>query len=215
MNRRPRSGIIITVFLLLFPASIWLSPCNGQDVDWPRIREAFRIYSAKPSSENAERIIASLPDEFDYQNVNQKEWELTLDYLDMIDGEPFRVLEKQIRKGNESAIRVAFRTQVITDGAVTEDLLAIISEAIRSNTSVFLEKLVPLRTHDEHSVNFILERDRDIDTYTLIEDPPAREAFKKEIILRMKALKAVARPDLIEIRDYCLKKYEELLIELR
>jgi hypothetical protein len=215
MNRRRQPGIRIAALLLPFSALIWLSPYNGQDIDWPRIREAFRVYSAIPSSENAEHIIALLPEKLDYRNVDQKEWELTLNFLDLINGEPFRVLEKQIRRGDESAIRVAFKTQVITDGAVTEDLLGIISEAIRSNTLVFLEKLVPLKTHDEHSVNFILRRDSDIDTYTLSEDPPAREAFKKEILLRMNALRAVARPDLIEIRDYCLKKYEEMLLELR
>lgn len=194
---------------------IWLPPYKGQDIAWARIREAFKRYSAIPSSENAERILASLPNNFDNNNVNQEEWERTLNYLDMIDGTPFRVLESRIRQGDESAIRVAFRTNIITDGAVTEDLFAIISEAIRSNPLVFLEELAALRASDEHGVNFILRQDSDIDTYTLAEDPPSREAFKKEIILRMKVLKTVAQPNLVEIRDYCLKKYEGMLDELK
>lgn len=213
MNRRPRAGIRIGALLLFFSASIWPSPCNGQDIDWQRIREAFRIYSAKPSLENAERIIAVLPDKFDNRNVNQKEWELTLDYLDMINGEPFRVLENLIRQGDESAIRVAFKTHVITDGAVSEDLLGILSEAIRANTLIFLEELSVLRKRDEHSVDFLLRRDSDIDTYTLFDDPQAREEFNKEIVLRMKSLRTVSSPNLIEIRDYCLRYYERLLKE--
>lgn len=213
MNRRPQSGIRVAALLLLSSASIWLSPCNSQDIDWPRIREAFKIYSAKPSSENAERIIASLPNKFDYKNVDQKEWELTLGYLDLINGEPFRVLENLIRQGDESAIRVAFKTHIITDGAVEEDLLEILSEAIRANTLIFLEELSVLRKRDEHSVDFLLRRDSDIDTYTLFDDPQAREEFNKEIVLRIKSLRTVSGSNLIEIRDYCLRYYERLLKE--
>lgn len=213
MNRRPQSGIRVAALLLLSSASIWLSPCNSQDIDWPRIREAFKIYSAKPSSENAERIIASLPNKFDYKNVDQKEWELTLGYLDLINGEPFRVLENLIRQGDESAIRVAFKTHIITDGAVSGDLLEILSEAIRANTLIFLEELSVLRKRDEHSVDFLLRRDSDIDTYTLFDDPQAREEFNKEIVLRIKSLRTVSGSNLIEIRDYCLRYYERLLKE--
>jgi hypothetical protein len=213
MMKRHRSGIIITAFFLLFPTSIWLSPCTGQDIDWPRIREAFRVYSANPSTENADRIIAVLPSKFDSMNVNQKERELTLNYLDMIDGEPFRVLANLIRQGDESAIRVAYKTHIITDGAVSEDLLEILSEAIRTNTLVFLEELIALKKYDEHSMRFLLRRDDDIDTYTLYDDPQARAEFTKEIVLRLKSLRMVTRPDLMEIRNYCIKYYEELLKE--
>lgn len=213
MMKRYPSGIVISALFLLFLTSIWLSPCTCQDIDWPRIREAFRVYSANPSTENANHIIAVLPIKFDSFNVNQKEWKLTLDYLDMIDGEPFRVLANLIRHGDESAIRVAFKTCIITDGAVSEDLLEILSEAIRANTLVFLEELVGLKKYAEHSVRFLLRRDDDIDTYTLYDDPQARAEFNKEIILRLKSLRMVTRPDLMEIRNYCIKYYEELLKE--
>jgi hypothetical protein len=213
MNQRHHLAKRIAALLLSFAASIWLPLESGQDIDWQRIREAFRIYSAKPSTENAERIIAVLPNKFDYRNVNQKEWELTLNYLDMINGEPFRVLANLIRQGDESAIRVAFKTHIITDGAVTEDLLEILSEAIRANTLIFLEELDALKKYDEHSVEFLLSMDGDIDTYTLFDDPQARAEFNKEIVLRIKSLRTVTCPDLVEIRNYCINYYEELLKE--
>lgn len=210
MNLRRQPTIRIAALFIAFFASKWLPSYSGQDIHWARIREAYKTYTSSPSPQNAERLMEVLPSTFDNKSADPKEWSTTLEFLD---NEPFRALEVLIRHGDESAIRIAFRTHVITDGAISEDLLEIISEAIRANILVFLEELKALKKDHEHSVRFLLRRDGDIDTYTLFDDPQARVEFNREIMLRVKSLRTVTRPDLMEIRDYCLRYYEEMLKE--
>jgi hypothetical protein len=180
-------------------------------IDWVNIREAYKAYSISPTSENAQRLLVTLPDKLDNITADAEQWSSTLHFI--WEQEPFRVLERLIRQGDEFAIRIAFKTTVITDGACTEDLCTLISESIRVNPLIFLEGLYALIKKDEHLVRFILRRDDDIDTYTLYDDPQARVEFNKEIRLRMKSLRTVNRPDLIEIRDYCLHRYAKMLKE--
>ena len=182
-----------------------------QNIDWRNIREAFKAYCQSPSIEKAKRILSVMPVEFDNRTADFKEWVSTSDYIH--EDEPFRVLESLVRKGDEFAIRIAFRTLEITDGAFTEDLCSLIAESIRVNPTAFLEEAKYLIDDNRkgHLLNRILNSDYDIDTLALEENSPAQVEFRKEVQLRIKSLVTVTSSDLLSIRDICIGKLKGML----
>lgn len=184
---------------------------NRQNIDWRNIREAFKAYCQSPSPENAKRILSIMPVEFDNRTADFKEWVSISQYI--YEDEPFRILERLIRKGDNFAIRIAFRTLEITDGSFTEDLCSLIAESIRANPTAFLEEAEYLIDHNRKGklLDSILSSDYDIDTLALDENPPAQVEFRKEAQLRIKSLETVTRSDLLSIRDICIGKLKGML----
>lgn len=178
--------------------------CLGQvekdtKIDWEILREAFKAYCELPSVENAEKVLVALPGEFDNRALDAAQWSLTVSYI--WEGEPLRVLEELCRKGDKSALKIGFRTLLISDGAFTEDLMSVISESIRAKPRAFLEiakDFLDNFPHKEDSLDGILLRDSDIGILDL-------DALRTEYQLRIESLSAINSLRLIEIRDACIR----------
>jgi hypothetical protein len=189
---------ILCIILLNFSAA---QQNTKQNIDWTKVREAFEAYCEAPSAENAIKILAALPDNFANREADFKQWVSTSRYV--YEGQPFRVLDNLVQKGNKFALRVAFKTLFMSDGAFGEDLCGLIGRAIRVNPVLFLEE-IKISGQKGHMLDSILAGQIDADEYR-------PEVVKKEIQLRIYSLKTVDRPDLLELRDICIYKLKESL----
>jgi hypothetical protein len=185
---------------------------NQSNINWDEIRRAFGSYCQSPSSGKAIWILSIMPKSFDNRTADHEQWTSTVDYI--YEHERFSVLERGIRKGDSFATRIAFKTLNISDGAFTQSLCALIAESIRANPTVFLEELKALfESGDEGDLVYsILRDDLDTDILAIEENPQAKQEYAREINLRIKSLETVTRPDLIDIRNYCLRKYRAMFI---
>lgn len=208
MVKRLMTAAILCTLVLNFSAA---QENKIKNIEWEKIRAAFKAYCESPSVDSAKKILFFMPVEFDNRAADFEQWVSTSEYI--YEHEPFIVLENLIRKGDNFAIRIAFRTLLITDGAFTEDLCSLISESIQADPTTFLEEADRLLDNNRkgHLLNSILRSDNDIDTLVLEEDMEAKKEFSKEIQLRVKSLKTVTRPKLQRIRDICIGKLEGML----
>jgi hypothetical protein len=169
-----------------------------QNVDWSKIRDAFRVYCESPTAANAINILAELPEELG-RTVDQKQWQSTLDY---IFGPIYSEWAGFVRKGDRSSLQFTLKLINITDGWYTENLCSLIGTTIRVNPTLFLEEMNNLGKNAFLLSNIVAGIDAE-------EYPP--EVAKKEIKFRIESLKTVNRPDLIDLRDRCIRLLEKEL----
>ncbi|MGB8958667.1 MAG: hypothetical protein WCC00_06600 [Candidatus Aminicenantales bacterium] len=163
-----------------------------QDIDWTTVREAFEAYCRLPSADNANTVLAALPDNSSYREGDFEQFAAAFRYIH--DGRPFRVLGKLVRKGDRLALRIAFKTMhVSVGGPYDEKWCDLIGRAIRVNPILFLE---------EFKMSGLERAWLDLISGGYgSADEGYRELSSKEILLRIKALKTVDRSDLSELRD--------------
>jgi len=204
-----RMGKIINTLAILCISLVSLSTTQekiGQNIAWDKIREAFRVYCESPSIDNANKILSVMPTEFDNRTADFQQWVSTSHYI--WEGEPFRVLRNLVRNGDTLAIRIAFKTLIISDGAFAETLLALIGGSIRANPEGFLEEAKVFIEY-AHRLE-ILVLDTVLPEYYGMPDE-SLEAFKKEILVRITSLETVTRPDLFNLRNDCISKLKNAL----
>jgi hypothetical protein len=178
-------------------------PCEGvqQSIDWAGIRGAFRVYCESPSAENANQVLSLLPKEFDNNAVDLEQWSSTSHY---IEGGPLKTLRNLIQKGDKFAIRIAFRTLVISDGGFAEILCELPGQAISVNPIAYLEEANTFY-QDVHRSKMLL----DTVAPSYYGSPGADfEVYRNEIQARIKALETVTRPDLLNMRENCIRELE-------
>jgi hypothetical protein len=171
---------------------------SRQNVEWEKIREAFKAYCASPSADSANKILSIMPKKFDNSTTNFDEWASTVDSI--YRGEPFKVLKDLVRKGDEFAILVAFSTLVISDGAFAEELSDLIGESLGVNPTAFLEGAKILIENPQATSVFLKE----ILAGGFYADSDT--VFKQKMQMRIKLLETITRPDLLNIRDICVKE---------
>lgn len=201
--------ITLTLFILII-SSLPAQQKRDQIIKWEEIREAFEAYYKSPSAANADNILAVLPREFDNKTANLDLWGDTLEYI--WQGETFGVLKNQILKGDRLAIRISFRTLIISDGAFAESMCGLIGKSIRPNPEGYLEEAMAFRKYVPQMDFAILDTVLP-EFYGLPEeDPKGFEEFKKEVQERIWSLETVTRSDLNELRDKCISR---LIREIR
>jgi hypothetical protein len=197
--------IMRATFLCIFLFNFSTAQENiKQNIDWTKVREAFGAYCESPSADNASKVLAALPNTFANRHADFEQWAAVVHYV--YEGPPFKVLDNLVRKGDKFALRVAFKTVFMSDGAFGEDLSGLIGRAIRVNPTVFLEEAKIFSGYKDRrfAMGSILAGNIDADDYR-------PEVVKKEIQLRINSLKTVDRADLIEIRDICISELETSL----
>jgi hypothetical protein len=205
--------IVLTAIIL---SNLFLGPMQSaqqnksQIIEWNKIREAFEAYYKSPSAANADNILTVLPREFDNKTANLDLWGDTLEYI--WQGTIFGVLKNQILKGDRLAIRISFRTLIISDGGFAESLCDLIGESIRPNPEGYLEEAMSFRKYAPHMDFIILDTVLPEFYGSPEEDPKGFEEFKKEVQERMWSLETVNRPDLIDLRDEYIRR---LIREIR
>ena len=195
--------ITLAPFILLI-STLPAQQKRSQIIKWEQIREAFEAYYRAPSPTNADSILTVLPREFDNRAANLDHWRDTLEYI--WQGTTFNVLTNQILKGDRLAIRISFRTLIISDGAFAESLCGLISKSIRPNPEGYLEEAMAFRKYVPHMDFIVLDTVLPEFYGSPEEDPKRFEEFKKEVQERIWSLETVNRPDLIELRDKCISR---------
>jgi hypothetical protein len=205
-----KSVQIILTLLFLLISSLPAQQKRTQIIKWEEIGKSFEAYYESPSAANAEKVLAVLPREFDNLTANLDRWGDTLEYI--WQGTTFNVLKNQILKGDGLAIRISFRTLIISDGAFAESLCGLISESIRPNPLGYLEEATAFRKYAPEMDFIILDTVLPEFYGSPEEDPKGFEEFKKEVQERVWALETVNKPDLVELRDRCISR---LIREIR
>jgi len=181
----------------------------GADIDWGIIKEEFKVYSELPSAKNAKKLLSILPIEFNIATTDFEQWKSTINYI--YHDKPFGILDNMVRKGDRLALRITYYTLIIAmrAAALSEDLCSVLGNSVRINPLVFLEETQSFEsTHNQ----FIAQSNLIGNILIGNIDPELREdVIKKEIRLRIEALKTVKRLDLLELRDACIKELEEAL----
>jgi hypothetical protein len=207
MVKRVLTAVILTnLFLSPMPAQ----QNKSQIIEWKKIREAFEAYSKSPTADNADKILIVMPKEFDNKTANLDLWGDTLNHI--WEGGPYTALKNQILKGDKLAIRISFRTLIISDGAFAESMVDLIGKSIRPNPEGYLKEATGFIKYAPRMAFAVLDTVLP-EFYGLPEEnPKGFEEFKKEVQLRIWSLETVNRPDLIELRDKCISR---LIREIR
>jgi hypothetical protein len=124
-------------------AAICLGIClAGQEstVNWDTVMKAAKTYFSSPSSENAFRLYSVLPK----TQVSGEEKDLSEGSLyvkaDHYIFDNLSVLEKQVKKPDRNAVKVAVRLWTIADGAFAECLCDMLYGVVRADPQMFLEE---------------------------------------------------------------------------
>jgi len=141
----------------------------------------WEAYLDHPTSANAERVQAiaySTPIEGSY------------------DADDLAILRLQVVAADPAAFGLAYRLDETSDGALAEELSAILADAIRPNPAFFLAQVKAL---DQPCAKFNV----DVAGLEYVDRPDAQQY---ELEMRRQALASVASPSLAGVRDECLAR---------
>jgi hypothetical protein len=182
-------------FCILMAGLAQAQESKREEINWARVREAFESYCQSPSADNANMVLAAMPDSFSYQQGDFTEFAAASRYI--FNGRLFKVLKKLVHKGDKPALRIALRTLYISSGR--DDMVCIlIGKSIRVDPILFLEEFKASGL-ERAWLDLIL-------TGFGWEDEGYPELSDREIRLRLRSLQSVDRPDLIDIRDICIER---------
>jgi hypothetical protein len=121
--------------------SIVILSCSASWADnftlnWKQLKIAFENYVEYPSSENALRVSALLPENH-VKLMDDKDAKEAREYI----WSQLNMLERQVISKDRAAVRLAFRLFCISDGAFTEELDMMLGSLIRIDPVLFLEEL--------------------------------------------------------------------------
>lgn len=164
---------------------------KSESFDWDKLLRAWEAYLNYPSSDNADKVTALLPDTGHISYIGGKGDESEIDSV----WNNLGTLEYQMYASDRSAVRLAFRLYSIADGAFAEELDIILGRLIRINARLFLEEL-------KNNYRLALGLDGLVGNFGY-EQHYGDDNL--ETTLRIEALKRVTNPKLKSIRDECIK----------
>jgi tetratricopeptide (TPR) repeat protein len=169
-------------------------------------KQIFDAYFAAPDRENAEKVLAVLPNRIDVKDAKNLNRVMEVFY-----NEHIKDLDKLVGTGDRYALRIAFKATQLMDGLYAESVDASIGFSIKVAPLIFLEEAVPfVRSQSEwlaslgvgSSIDWILGG---ILVGNIDFDQNRPDVIKKEILLRIAALETVNQENLLELRDSCLR----------
>lgn len=198
MTRMPLKSMATALLLV---SLAWSQENTIGNVDWAKIRMAFEAYVGRASTENAEGVLAVLPDGYGFQIGDPKEHIAALRYI--FGGRSFRKLSKLVRKGDRFALRIAFRTLRLSSGGEDARVCILLGKSIPAHPVLFLEEF-RASVLDPAWLDLIV-------TGYGWADEGYPELSDKEIRLRLISLRSIDRPDLADIRDICVRRLSKEL----
>jgi hypothetical protein len=176
---------------------------NAEAIDWHIVMGAAQAYFATPITENAQYLFSVLPKTQVRGERRRKDF---LEVSSYIDGH-LDLLERQVLKADRNAVKVAVRLWTIADGGFAEDLASMLGDLIRVNPKMFLEEFREFPWPEDYGdfkewlgEGNLLCNGRILDG----EYEASDEAQRKEMELRIKALKTVKDANLAAFRDECI-----------
>lgn len=207
---------LIVLFITFLIFSFW--KCDGQSVeDWENLKMDYAAYLKNSSVENVDKVCVVMTGITEKRNIATPEpdkpksphevtWYMppegkaegkTVDYMLA----NFKVLEKRVHGGNRPSIHLALKLREIHDGGeFGEDLDILLDSLIHSSPQLFLEGL---KENGE-----VVKNPEDLDELisfmgALFADEVGQT--QKEYASRIRDLQKVKQPELITLRDECIK----------
>ena len=206
-----KNSFILLPILLVF----FVCKCGAQSVaDWENLKSDYAAYLQNPSVENVNKVCAGItgitekrkiatprpeskksPNEISwYDSPEDKAYGKTVDYI----ADNFNLLKQKVKKGDRPSIRLVFRLRGIRDaGEFGEDLDILLDSLIHTNPQLFLEELRECRMW----VNNL----DDLISFLGAQFADEEGQPQKEYQSRIKDLQKVRMPELITLRDECIK----------
>jgi hypothetical protein len=172
-------------------------------IDWDEVKKAFTAYESCPSKESARWLLATIPEQPAVRELGDSET-AALVILDSI------VFDRAIVAGDEVLAEAAFRLfYYMSGGAVDEELTIMLGRFLVRKPEAFLkllkkyQHLFPAERDYPVRMTEILEIVPDI---TSDEDSNRRKIEETRLYMgRIKALERVEDPELVELRDACIR----------
>jgi hypothetical protein len=117
------------------------------------------------------------------------------------------MLERQAISRDPYAVKLAFSLKTIADGAFVEDLDVMLGQLIRIDPSLFLRQLSQSQTANTR-LNGVVGKLGEI----YVDNSKAQLL---DISKRIEALQQVSDPQLVTIRDNCVKEPEAMRLQIK
>ena len=185
--------------------------------DWENLKIDYAAYLKDPSVENVNKVCAVMtgitekrqtatPLPESKKSPNEVTWYMppegkaegkTVDYMLA----NLKVLEKRVKEGHRPSILLALKLREIHDGGeFGEDLDILLDSLIHSNSRLFLEGL--------KENGKVVENPEDLDELISFMGAPFADEEgqpQKEYAFRIRDLQKVKAPELMSLRDKCIK----------
>ena len=185
---------------------------GGEHIDWSNVKQALEIYESCPNEENAKRLLATIPKRPAAHELGNRD-AAGMAFLESV---PFK---KAVIAGDENLAEAAFRMfGYVSGGALDEELTIMLGRLLAKKPALFLillrkyRHLFPSEGDYPVTMTEIMEIVPDIES----EDDACRRD-REEIRLysaRIKALESVKDPELIEIRDACIRVVQAIIMRI-
>lgn len=189
-----RTGIILFCLCLISATIRATEPTREQ-----QFCEKWQSFRGNPNPETAMVLEALLADSLDAGAI----WADTTCWEDVEND--LSVLENEITAGERYAVSLAMSMVKLSDGAATEYLFGMIGHSARQDPEYFLQALARHRTATpqlDDAVTFVGGWFSDMPQFN-----------RGELRGRLRAIAFVDNPELIELRDNCIRMLEEALGE--
>ncbi len=169
------------------------------NIDSSNLEKTWNEFIANPSKETARSVYALLP-----ARIGSRKAQVQEEVREMIFN-TLHALESQIYRGEEDALKVAFRLFTIADSKMETSLIKIIGYLLRYDTKLFLTEL------QEHE-HLVPNLDLLVCSFQL-SSPNDKAQQKLEKNIRLKALSYVEDKELKAIKKKCIKILDKLKID--
>lgn len=169
------------------------------NIDSPNLDKTWKEFIANPGKETALKVYSLLPARKGSRKVQVQE-----EVREMIFNS-LHALESQIYRGEENALKVAFRLFTIADSKMETSLVKIIGYLLRYDTKLFLKEL---QSHEHLVPNLDL-----LVCSFQLSSPNDNAQQKLEKNIRLKALSYVEDKELKAIKKRCIKILNKLKID--
>jgi len=169
------------------------------NIDSPNLEKTWKEFIANPGKETAIKVYGLLPARKGSRKVQVQE-----EVREMIFN-TLHALESQIYRGEENALKVAFRLFTIADSKMETSLVKIIGYLLRYDTKLFLREL---QSHEDLVPNLDL-----LVCSFQLSSPNDNAQQKLEKNIRLKALGYIEDKELKAIKKKCIKILNKLKID--
>jgi len=208
--------IILLALTFLFLAELSYagqpnSVVQARSINWDELFQALKTVEKSPSDDSIKAFLDKIPEQFTEDQAGDED-----KFLEAIDGS--EVFEDLLVKGNPFMAEAAFRLMAfILPGAFYEDFFIRLGKLATGHPRLFLQMLKRYKSNFEYEYPVTMTEILDIVPDIVTEEDWVRRN-REELRLyeeRLKALKSVTDPELIGIRDECIKVIEEIIKEIK
>ncbi len=170
-------------------------------IAWEKAKEQLDVFFGRPSPENAQNLLRSLPSGQIFKEVGDRSG--TMDLIDR----NYTILETEVLAGNRFAAEALLRLLRMSDGAVAENILQTLGTLVRVNPQLFLKVLI--RNREGHNTNSRMP------VYGVgpgyFENP---SACRYEYEMRIKSLESVGGAEYLAVITECVAELKSMIFKL-